>query len=265
MAYIVFTDLDGTLLDAETYSPEAALPALDRLARLRVPIVLTTSKTRAEVEFWRAKLRNSDPFIVENGGAIFIPQGYFPFPVPSSKHRSDYEVLELGIPHSELVTTLREASASCGIRIMGFEDMTVMAVSALSGLPLKQAELAKHREYDEPFQILDSTVEPLLCEIEKRGRRWTRGGRFFHVTGNNDKGEAIRRLTTLYKRVYPSVLTIGLGDGLNDIPLLLNVDVPTLIRSPQLDDVQRRVPHGRVTRLPGPAGWAEAILEMIPE
>jgi mannosyl-3-phosphoglycerate phosphatase len=36
---LVFKDLDGTLLDRETYSFQAAKPALERLRQLDVPLV----------------------------------------------------------------------------------------------------------------------------------------------------------------------------------------------------------------------------------
>lgn len=47
---VVFTDLDATLLDEETYGYEAAAPALQELRRLGAPLVLCTGRTRAEVE-----------------------------------------------------------------------------------------------------------------------------------------------------------------------------------------------------------------------
>jgi len=74
---VVFSDLDGTLLDHDTYSFDDARPALERLGHAGVPLVLCTSKTRAEVEPLREALDNDSPFIVENGGAIMIPDGYF--------------------------------------------------------------------------------------------------------------------------------------------------------------------------------------------
>ena len=76
---LVFTDLDGTLLDHESYSFEPALPALAVLKEKNIPLVLCTSKTRAEIELFRIQLKNIHPFISENGGAIFVPKGnYFP-------------------------------------------------------------------------------------------------------------------------------------------------------------------------------------------
>ena len=73
---VVFSDLDGTLLD-ENYSFEVAQPVIARLKALNVPIVLCSSKTRLEIEYFRTKMGINDPFISENGAAIFVPSGYF--------------------------------------------------------------------------------------------------------------------------------------------------------------------------------------------
>ena len=51
---LVFTDLDGTLLDHHSYSHAAALPGLERLRGLEVPVIPVTSKTRDP--WWSDKL-----------------------------------------------------------------------------------------------------------------------------------------------------------------------------------------------------------------
>src|SRR6185295_12866478 len=89
---VVVTDLDGTLLDQDTYDWEPARSALERLRALGIPLVFCTTKTRAEVEHWRTITGNAHPFIVENGGAMYIPLGYFPFSVPFARQSETYEM-----------------------------------------------------------------------------------------------------------------------------------------------------------------------------
>jgi mannosyl-3-phosphoglycerate phosphatase len=261
---VIFTDLDGTLLDHNTYSWEAARPALDRLRRQGVPWILVTSKTRGEVEFWRRHLENEHPFIVENGGAAFVPVGYFPCAIRGGKRRDGYEAFEWGTPYEDLVADLQKASQTSQCRVRGFYEMTPEEVASLCDLPLEQAVLAKQREYDEPFLVLDpDRAAGLAAAIEGEGRRWTRGGRFWHILGANDKGLAVAALAALYEQGDAPVRTIGLGDGLNDASFLNVVDAPVLIRSAQATEMKTRVPRGVVTDHAGPAGWNDAILNLI--
>jgi len=266
VSLIVFTDLDGTLLDRATYSYEPARPALDALAEAGVPVVLCTSKTRAETERWRLVLGNAHPFIVENGGAAFAPRGYFPFALPAAAARGDYSAIEFGDPYDSLVASLDAASLATGVRVRGFHHMSPEEIARTAGLSIEEARLAAAREYDEPFEVLDPAgATALLEEIRRRGRRWTQGGRFYHITGNNDKAGAVLALRDAYRRMHADLVTVGLGDGLNDAEFLRAVDIAYLVRSPHSAELRARVPSGRLTAGAGPEGWNQAILEVVPE
>jgi len=259
---VIFSDLDGTLLHSQTYSFEAARPALAALRKRKSALVPCTSKTQAEVAMWRTLLDAHDPFIVEDGGAIYIPRGYFPFAVDGAARRDDYDVIEFGAPYLELVGALREAADESGCEVSGFHGMSAEEIATCASLPADQAALAKQREYDEPFEIRGSRGGALLRAIERRGYRWTRGGRFYHITGKNDKGVAVRRLSELYRRAFWRVHTIGAGDGGNDAELLRAVETPVVIRSRFAAALKRAAPRSRVTRSTGPHGWREAMLPL---
>jgi len=252
---LIYTDLDGTLLDHHTYSWEAARPAIEALRRRSIPWVMVSSKTRAEIEHWREETGNRHPFIVENGGAACIPAGYFP---------DAPERIEFGTPYTRLVADLAAAARESRCRVRGFAEMTAEEVAQSTGLPLWQAELAKRREYDEPFVVLDpDRALELARAIERLGRRWTRGGRYWHILGANDKRVAVDALSGWFARAFGPVRTIGLGDGLNDAEFLGRMDVAVLVRSAQSEELRARVPHGGVTEAAGPQGWSEAVLKLI--
>jgi len=266
VALLVLSDLDGTLLDHTTYAFDAARAALDRLHAARVPLVLCTSKTRAEVEPIRAALDNTHPFIVENGGGVYVPPGYFPFEIEGAERRGDYAVIPLGDSYAELRRALERASRGSGVGARGFADMTDDDVAAETGLTPLEARLARQREFDEPFVVLEPARAPeLLAAIEREGKRWTAGGRFHHITGATDKAAAVRRLVALYRRQLGDVRTVGLGDAPNDAAFLRAVDIPILMASPRLDQLRALVPGGRVTALEGPAGWSAAVLAVLDE
>jgi mannosyl-3-phosphoglycerate phosphatase len=268
---VFFTDLDGTLLDHETYSHSAAQEALDLVERRQIPLVLCSSKTRAEMELIQTDLRLRHPFISENGGAGFIPRGYFPLSPEGTQSVEGYVAIEFGAPYWQLVEALHRISAGLGIRVVGFSDMPVEEVTQDCKLSPMEARLAKLREYDEPFRILGSSPaarSKLLDALHEAGLRCTKGGRYYHVTGVTDKGLAIRKLKSLYAQSWGEVLSVGLGDSLNDLPLLQEVDIPIVVRNPAAGAATRllrKIPTARISSAPGPRGWNEMVLKVVAE
>ena len=231
---VVFTDLDGTFLDHDTYSWEATRPALAEIRRRGIPLMFVTSKTRAEVSELRKEVGLPGEDITENG----------------AQSRS----------HAWLCEQLLEASRRTGVAVRGFHQMTAEEIAQVAGLPPRQSRLAIQREHAEPFQILDaSRATDLLTELEKMGLRWTRGGRFHHIFERGSKGEAVQ--ATL--RRYRGAISIGLGDAPNDIPMLEAVDRPIIVNSAHSPQLRKAVPGATVTRLPGPSGWNEALLQFF--
>jgi mannosyl-3-phosphoglycerate phosphatase len=265
---ILFTDLDGTLLDYSTYSFEKALPALELLRRRDIPLIVCSSKTKGEIEHYRRRLGNRHPFITENGGGIFIPRYYFgPAPLAIAfevTEENDYDVIRLGAKYSDLREAL-EALRSRGFQVKGFGDMTVEEITSISGLSLSEAALSKKRHFDEPFIFEgdEADVRGLLAEIRALGLRSTRG-RFFHLLGDSDKGKAVSLLTGLFRKRFGSVVTIALGDSLNDLPMLEAVDVPVVVKKkdgtyePEID-----LPNLIRTEGIGPEGWNRTVRALI--
>ncbi len=269
--WVVFTDLDGTLLDHETYRWDAAAPALDALRRLHIPLVIVTSKTWAEVRPLQRGLRRREPVIVENGGAIYVPQEYFPFWIENSAPAArGWLRVALGTPRQRLLRAIAGASQAAGVKVRSFAAMDVREIARRTGLPLTEARRAARREFDEPFVILDSDPRAparLKDQIRRRGFALTRGSRFFHILGGNDKGEAVRKLTGWFHRALGAeARTMGFGDSPNDIPLLKAVDVPILVARPngRYDaETWAAVPRLRRAGGIGPEGWNRALTKLL--
>lgn len=265
--FLVFTDLDGSLLDAATYSWEAARPALGFLRAEGIPLILVSSKTRAEIDSLRIELEDPAPFIAENGGAIFIPRNYFPTMPEGARTRDGLLVIELGAPYATLRHAIREIEQAVGARLRGFRDMSREEVAARTGLALADAELAMDREYDEPFLIEGpSTLIPAIeREARDRGLTVTRGGRFHHLLGDSDKGRACLHLMEQFRRqMGQPVVSIGLGDSANDLPMLRVVDHPIVVQRPDGSyDPELALSKVTYAAAPGPVGWNEALLRLL--
>lgn len=262
---LVFTDLDGTLLDHETYSFKPALPAIKALEKKNIPLIFCTSKTRAETEEVRSELHNTHPFISENGGAVYVPKDYFTHPFSFSREDSKYFIIELGTPYKRIREVFAQIQTHFPEKVKGFGDLSAEEVAHLSGLSLPQARLAKIREYDEPFLLEERSAEKAIEEIAHRSNlHLTRGGRFYHLLGENDKGKAVSILKNLYKQKHALIKTAGLGDSQNDYPMLKVVDYPVLVAKPDGNyDPAVRLENLILSPGKGPSGWNEAVLKLL--
>jgi len=225
---IVFADLDGSLLN-DRYEYDQIEPIIHQLLSLNVSIVFASSKTRNEIDFYRNKWQITDPFIIENGSAIQIPENYFGIHYEFTRRVQGYSIIELGTAYCIIREKLDIVRNCTGAKIVGFGDMTAEEIAKDSGLPLYLAQLAKKRQYSEPFKILDGSEKEVLDAISSEGLCYTRGGRYLHALGNCDKGKATSILKNLYLQQFKRIFSIGVGDSDNDLTMLKIVDKPFFV------------------------------------
>jgi mannosyl-3-phosphoglycerate phosphatase len=268
MRTLVFTDLDGTLLD-EKYSWRGAKSALAELRRLNVPLILCTSKTRAEVHEIRTALGNRDPYSVENGGLVVIPRGSPLAKVAGATGKRDL-IFQLGKNYPDILKTLESLAKSSGVPIRGFHQMTTAELARDTGLTLRQARQALQRESSEPFRFLngsDRKIRHFVQLAKKRGYEVQRGGRFWHLSAGSDKGHALQFLAALYEMAWQSpIRVIAMGDAPNDLGMLANADIPILLASSSGEfdpHVTATVPHVRRVSRKSPDAWSRAVLQAV--
>jgi mannosyl-3-phosphoglycerate phosphatase len=264
---VIFTDLDGTLLDRNSNSFDQAKPALRQIKEKGIPLVLSSGKTRGEIELYRNQLENDHPFISENGGAVFVPKHYFSFPCPYNRELDEYFVLELGTFYLQIVEVLESIKKETGISIKRFSDLSEEELASLSGLSLEEVALAKKRECDEPFIIEggEREVDTVKKKIEVKGMNYAWGGKFHHILGKNDKGRAVEILKELYENEFFSISTVGIADSLNDLPMLSAADHPIFLR--QKDDILPEalssIQNLVIVDGTRPGAWNDVILSIV--
>jgi len=233
-----------------------------------IPLVICSSKTRKEIEYYRDKMGNVHPFVTENGGGIFIPKNYFNFEIQSSnfevKEDFNYRIIILGARYSDLKRVIEELRGKA-FHVRGFSDMTAEELAHMTNLDIHEAEMSKERDFDEPFVFEGSQEETdiLIRSIKSKGFNVTHG-RFFHILGDSDKGNAVSILIDLYEKEFGEILTVALGDSPNDIPMLERVDYPVIVQKPDgTHDRSINVPRLVRAEGIGPAGWNEAIVRLL--
>lgn len=246
---LVFTDLDGTLLD-DAYRFTGAEAALARLAEQRIPLVLATSKTRAELKPLSAQLPGVPGLIFENGAGITCPG-------PSGPQTTLF-----GPGYAALLAIL-ESLGSAAAPFEGFASLGPARVEGLTGLAPRAVTQAMAREASEPglFHGDEKALARFRAALAPHGLRAVHGGRFLHVMPKRDKVDGLRTLAAL---LAPEAPTLALGDGENDRAMLEAATVAVVM--PRKDGTRlalKRTEGVTIAPAPGPEGWGPAVLAQL--
>lgn len=264
MKKIIFTDLDGTFLNHDDYSFTDSLEALKIISEENIPLIFTTSKTKIEVELLQRKVGIKEPFIVENGAAIFFPKEYNNLDLSFLKLKGNYYILQLGLSYENILTFYNKYKEKYGM--FGFRDMSEEEISSYTSLSIDDAKLSKQRDFTEPFILKNETN---LKELEKLALDYnikiTKGGRFYHLIGKNqDKGIAVKKAKEIFEKLYKhSVVSLGLGDGPNDIELLKNVNTPIVIKNHKGEYLNTNIDSIQKSTFKGSKGWNEMVIKNV--
>ncbi|MCU7930267.1 MAG: HAD-IIB family hydrolase [Candidatus Thiodiazotropha sp. (ex Codakia rugifera)] len=250
--WLLFTDLDETLLDQDSDDYHQVFPALQKLKENNTPVIPVSSKTQAELAVFMQKLNLDGPMIGENGAVISYPG----------------EEPQIAPPGYLLIRDfLVDSRTNPNYDTLGFGDMEIEEVMEITGLPQDRAQLATQRLGSEAFiwQGDDAGLKQFRFEVARAGLRLRQGKHFLQLLGNTDKGRAIRFVTKhMKKRGLPISKTIGLGDSDKDRELLLAVDIPIIVRKQNGSHIRlKQRPDAIISDLTGPAGWNQVIMDLF--
>jgi predicted mannosyl-3-phosphoglycerate phosphatase (HAD superfamily) len=155
--------------------------------------------------------------------------------------------------HSKVADVLRQTSG-----LIQLSSCTPEEARKLTGLTNAQAINAIEREFSEPLMMKngDAFAQSFIRRINDTGLTTLQGGRFLHVLGRCDKGKAIETLASCYNS---PVKTIVLGDSANDAAMLLQADIPVVVKSPGNSSLLPLLSSPYITTSTAPDGWSEGI------
>lgn len=236
--YIIFADIDATLLDYDTYQFKAH-DLIHKLKETEHMLILNSSKTAAEIKKLMHSIKHIGSFICENGAAIYITKDFHVKSKKVEKGYSFWNKIVIGINYKDLVQKFNLIKTNCNYLLKGFSDMSIKEIMHYTSLNKEAALLAKNREHSEPFIVLNKKAPPLK-ELRRIVKKYdlniVKGGRFYHLIGNHDKGKAAKTLIRIIKKeLKEEYKIISIGDSQNDFPMLKIADIPILMPKNKLE------------------------------
>ena len=253
---LIITDIDGTLMDHK-YDLTPALGVISMLKRNGIPLILCTSKTASEVREIRKEIGIYDPFIVENGGAIY----------GNKKNSKDEWELILGSSFRDLRIILDKLSKDIGYNLRALNDLKINEIEELTGLTDSAIQLALDRHWSVPFLNPPKEIGLRLNEhLDKYNINIYQGNRMSHLLSRGShKGKAVLALKK-YIACKDSIV-IALGDSQNDVPLLEVADYRIVI--PGVNGPNKLLIEGLnsmeyvISPAPHAEGWAISVQDLI--
>jgi len=247
---LVFTDLDGTLIDHDTYSAAAAFPALEALKSIGAAVIMASSKTAPEIASLQQDLDLEHwPAIVENGAGLLLSDG-------AAKADADYRAIR---------TALCKVPEDLRRFYRGFGDMTVAEIAQTTGLPYGASAMAADRQFSEPglWTGTEEQRRAFLATLAQLGISAREGGRFLTLSFGRTKADRMADVITEFTPIH----TVALGDAPNDVEMLEAADFGVIVANPHRRPLPllRGEKEGRIIRTleVGPVGWNTAILDLL--
>ena len=254
--YWIVTDLDGTLMD-ENYDISPAKKTLNKLSEMAIPVIPCTSKTASEVRHFRNENGLLDPFIVENGAAIY---GTF------LDKTSEWELI-LGKSYEELRYILKNLSKEVNYQLIPLNDLSKNQIFQLTGLSDQGIDRALDRHWSVPFlNPPDDIFEKIRIISDSYNVQIFKGNRMSHLlSSESHKGQAVSKLKVHLQN--QDVKIIALGDSQNDLPLLEYADISIVIPSKNGPNkyLQSGINNGSfiLANAPHAEGWSNSVEEVI--
>ena len=251
---IIFTDLDGTLLDRDTFKFDKIFSYLIELILEDICIIPNSSKTRQEVEFFNKELDENLSYVVENGAAIYnlnLINSSFPEKISLSRETS--EILKI---------FEKKVSIKLRSKCKFINKLSIDKQVKILGLSKQKIKFALNREYTIPLLFDGSKNEKtsFFKSVSDAGLSLQEGGRVINLCDKVSKAQAMKKVIKIFKKISKEeLITIGVGDNFNDLEMLKNSDIPCLVFNDKFTMEKININNCLVSKKPAPEGWEEVV------
>ncbi len=265
--YLIFTDLDGTLLDHENYSFGDNKKMISTIINNKNEIIFNTSKTFSECKklLKELKLLNM-PFSTENGAVIYFPKIRFNKIINSSSFGRYWSVRIAKLSSKNWYQFLKLKQKKYNFFIA--QDLSPKILKKYTNL--NNTNMMLDREASQIILWEDNLTKLKLFKKDLKSEKdgvLIIGSRFMQISSICNKRIAKKLISHAYDiqfRDKYSINTIALGDSKNDIDMLNSCKYPCLIKNssdayPKLRPDKKNV--FKSSKL-APDGWSEVLYKL---
>ncbi|MBV9887682.1 MAG: hypothetical protein JO119_14140 [Acidobacteria bacterium] len=233
-----------------------------------IPSVWVTSRSRLQIDEPRRRFGHASPFIAEDGCAVYLPEDYFHLK-PTTK------TVRLGrfttIPVAQILPAAKDAldslSEETSVEVVPLRSLSPRELTQNTGLPQREAELARQRDFDELFFFAGATETDVTrfqnAATEQKIALRQHGVMWSAAVGASLK-QCVSDLTKLYERAlrsHPAIIGIA---GTGEAPTLLpHCDRGiVLARHAEMETAAQKHTKARILGMFDETVW-EQILEAV--
>jgi mannosyl-3-phosphoglycerate phosphatase len=236
------------------------------LAQANVPCIWITSRTRAQIDDPFRKFGHANPFIGEGGSAVYLPEDYFHLRGEKSERRGRFLCIPVAESQPAAAEALETLSEKTGVPVVPLRTLSPRELAQNSGLPQREAELARQRDFDELFFFAgasDGDIQRFLEEGQKRKLQLRPQGVLWSLAVGASVPQCVRHLTKLYERaLHGHAPSIGLAPQEQAGELFPACDRNILLAEEFRDETVVRPPGGSRVKeisLRAPDVWEEVL------
>ena len=254
---LIFTDLDGSLLDRDTFKFDEIKDYLKKLLSNGIFIIPNTSKTEKEILEFNNELGSNLPYISENGAAINgldLLNSNLPKELILSRDKNNLiNIFKKSVPEN--------LQNKC----KWLSEMDKKKQSLIFGLEDDKLKMALDRKYTIPFLFEGNKSErnELSKIVKNKGLALQEGGRVINLTDKVNKAKALQVFVRFFKKNNKNVKTIAVGDNYNDLDMLKTSDFPCLVFNDKFTLDEIPIKNLITTNKPSPEGWADVIKKAL--
>lgn len=249
--WVVFTDLDGTLLDGR-YDLRGAGNAMDTLHEQGCVCIPASSKTHQELLQLNKVRKFPSPYVLENGAGLCWPS------------KAEPELFGREAPEIyDLLDHIREEHK---LRYRTFRDISCEELQLLTGLDKAGAVDAKQRAASVPIVWEDepAALEKFSEVLGFIGLQVVHGGRFQTVLDAGcTKATAVQKVLEHFHWGTQRPTIIACGDAANDLDMLAMADIAILFPASNGQYLSFQHPNLHHGEASGHESWLAALQSLL--